>query len=468
MAGIGFNLRALSQHHSILAPFISLAHAAWASSGPLVLTAVCLLVVQLLAVERIPAGELTLFRAVLTYASMIALITASPIGLVVTRLVADSIYLALPTRIPALLAGATICAASLTGTAGIFVWSAFVALPANEAISAWILTQSFALLWIPAIVSGTLKDYVGVTGGFLVGALLASSVAMLLAQDELSTCAMMWSMSVANVTTALWLSARVLFAYPKLPTNAVEGAHSIARGLWQFPLLSLGAAMGALGIWVDKWVLWSSDLGRTVAVGLVYAPVYDSAMFIAFLVIVPALAVFIIYMETDLQVHVARFLSHLLNQGTLHEIQKAADRVGSTFRASLLHLFLVQAAMTACVMISLPLIVEALGMQFRQIPVLRLGLLGSLFHLLFLICSSVLLFINRQIAYCVLQIVFFLMNGLLSWAFLRLGSDLTAMGYFATTTTCGIGAYLWLDRTLRNLVYLTFAGVRPLPTTLNA
>ena len=281
--------------------------------------------------REIPAGELTLFRAVLTYASMIALITASPIGLVVTRLVADSIYLALPTRIPALLAGATICAASLTGTAGIFVWSAFVALPVNEAISAWILTQSFALLWIPAIVSGTLKDYVGVTGGFLVGALLASSVAMLLAQDELSTCAMMWSMSVANVTTALWLSARVLFAYPKLPTNAVEGAHSIARGLWQFPLLSLGAAMGALGIWVDKWVLWSSDLGRTVAVGLVYAPVYDSAMFIAFLVIVPALAVFIIYMETDLQVHVARFLSHLLNQGTLHEIKKLPTELEALF-----------------------------------------------------------------------------------------------------------------------------------------
>jgi hypothetical protein len=38
------------------------------------------------------------------------------------------------------------------------------------------------------------------------------------------------------------------------------------------------------------------------------------------------------------------------------------------------------------------------------------------------------------------------------------------MGYFAAAMTCGVIAYFWLDRTLRDLVYLTFASARSTPS----
>jgi len=464
MAGIGFELRILSRRHSIGGPLVSLGHATWLSSGPLVLTAVGLLAIHLLTFNRVPASEFTLFTVMLTYASILALITASPIAVLVTRLVADCVYQGRQADIPPLFVGTLACAALAAAMAGALIWGVLLVLPASVAVSAWALSQSIALLWVAVIFLGTLKDYAGVTGAFLAGVLVSVSTALMLRRLGLDIGGMMWSMTAGNMTTSLWLAARILFAVPGLRVDPLSGLQRIYRGLRRFPLLAVGAATGALGIWIDKWVMWSSSLGQTVSAGLLYAPIYDSAMFASFLIIVPALAAFIIHVETELYTRLRRFLSRVLNHGTLDEIEREAESLGVTIRASMFHLFIVQAAITACAILALPLIVEMLGMPFRQIPVMRLGLLGSLFHLLFLLCCSVLLFINRQTAYCALQILFLALNGLLTWIFVQFGPDLSGMGYFAAAITCGAIAYFWLDRTLRDLVYLTFASARSIPS----
>lgn len=245
---------------------------------------------------------------------------------------------------------------------------------------------------------------------------------------------------------------------PSKPADPFLGVRNICRGFSRFPLLAIGVAAGTTGIWADKWVMWSSHAGTTVVSGLVYAPLYDSAMFMSFLVVVPALAAFIIHVETGLYTNLTRFLDLVLQNGTLEEIQAAADRLSLLIRSSVLHLFIVQAAVSVCAILALPLIVQTFGMQFRQIPIMRLGLLGSVFHLLFLLCCSVLLFINRQRAFCALQVLFLAFNGAATWAFLQLGPDYAGMGYFTAAVCCGLTSYFWLDRTLRDLVYLTFAS----------
>lgn len=458
MAGIGFELRTLSNQHSIASPLVSLAHATWVSSGPLILTAVGLLTVQLLTSDRAGAFEITLFRVSLTYASMLALISASPTAVIVTRLVADCSYDRNYDDIPTLLIGALSLAALVTGITGAAFWSMQFALPPDVAISAWALSQSIALLWATTVFSGTLKDYVGVTEAFLAGIIVLAGAAAVLAQCRMDAAGMTWCMSAGNMTTSIWLAARASVSLPSKPADPFLGVRNICRGFSRFPLLAIGVAAGTTGIWADKWVMWSSHAGTTVVSGLVYAPLYDSAMFMSFLVVVPALAAFIIHVETGLYTNLTRFLDLVLQNGTLEEIQAAADRLSLLIRSSVLHLFVVQAAVSVCAILALPLIVQTFGMQFRQIPIMRLGLLGSVFHLLFLLCCSVLLFINRQRAFCALQVLFLAFNGAATWAFLQLGPDYAGMGYFTAAVCCGLTSYFWLDRTLRDLVYLTFAS----------
>jgi len=192
MAGIGFELRALSNRHSIASPLVSLAHATWVSSGPLILTAIGLLTVQLLTFERAGAFEVTLFRVSLTYASILALISASPTAVIVTRLVADCIYDKNYDDIPTLLIGALSLAALVTGIVGVVFWSAQLALPPDLAIAAWALSQSIALLWVTTVFCGTLKDYVGVTEAFLAGVIVLAGTAAVLAQYQPDAAGMTW------------------------------------------------------------------------------------------------------------------------------------------------------------------------------------------------------------------------------------------------------------------------------------
>jgi uncharacterized membrane protein len=58
----------------------------------------------------------------------------------------------------------------------------------------------------------------------------------------------------------------------------------------------------------------------------------------------------------------------------------------------------------------------------------------------------------------VLQLAFLALSGAFTLLCLQLGPDFSGMGYFAAATACGLAAYLWLDRVLRDLVYLTFAS----------
>lgn len=272
MAGIGFELRTLSSRHSIASPLVSLAHATWVSSGPLILTAIGLLTVQLLTFDRAAAFEITLFRVSLTYASILALVSASPTAVLVTRLVADCIYDKSYDDIPALLIGALSLAALVTGIIGVVFWSAQLALPPDVAIAAWALSQSIALLWVTTVFCGTLKDYVGVTEGFLAGVIVLAATAAVLAQDRPDAGAMTWCMTAGNMTTSLWLAARASLTLPSRPADPFLGTRNIFRALSRFPLLAIGVAAGAVGMWADKLVMWSSHAGTTVVAGLVYAP----------------------------------------------------------------------------------------------------------------------------------------------------------------------------------------------------
>src|SRR5262245_446181 len=123
-----------------------MSHATWVSTGPLVLTAVGILAVHLLTFDRMPAYEFSLFSVTLTYASILALITASPLAVLVTRLVADRIYLGRHDDILPLFFSAVASAALCAAVAGVIVWGALLALPMRLAVSAWALSQSIAIL----------------------------------------------------------------------------------------------------------------------------------------------------------------------------------------------------------------------------------------------------------------------------------------------------------------------------------
>ncbi len=108
-----------------------------------------------------------------------------------------------------------------------------------------------------------------------------------------------------------------------------------------------------------------------------------------------------------------------------------------------------------------PAIVESLNLQYRQIAILRYGALGSVFHFIFIAATSMVVFFDRRIVYCILQVMFFVLNLALTLLTISWGEDYYGVGYFAAALISGAIALLVADSTFTRLNYLTFIGNNP-------
>ena len=82
-------------------------------------------------------------------------------------------------------------------------------------------------------------------------------------------------------------------------------------------------------IWADKFIFWFNPLtGETVIPPLRSSPIYDLPIFLAYLSIVPGMAVFLVRIETDFAVHCERFYTGIIRGATLEQDTKHKDRYG--------------------------------------------------------------------------------------------------------------------------------------------
>ena len=107
------------------------------------------------------------------------------------------------------------------------------------------------------------------------------------------------------------------------------------------------------------------------------------------------------------------------------------------------------------------MLIEALGMQFSQIAILRYGALGVVFQFVFIAATSLLLFFDRRWLFCLLQLLFFVLNAGLTTLTIWWGVDSYGIGFFLAALLASIAGWLLLTATFRDLNYLTFVGNNP-------
>src|SRR5262249_26008534 len=142
-------------------------------------------------------------------------------------------------------------------------------------------------------------------------------------------------------------------------------------------------------------------------------------------------------------------------------IQGHGRRLRDETIASLSAVTVPQLVICALVALSAPFVVDALDMQFRQVGTLRLGVIGAAFQFLFIPCSSLALYFDRQLVFFALQTVFLVLNAALTWALLAVGPNYLGLGFLAASAISALIAYLVLARTLYRLDYLTLIANNP-------
>jgi polysaccharide biosynthesis protein PelG len=460
MAGIGFELRRLSRQDTISSAVASAGHAAVIAAGPWLFTIFALASITLATDQIAGLAVLSNFRAIVIYAFALSLVFSAPATIVATRLVGDALWLKQPERVRSLLLGAYVVTLLpvLVGL-GFLLLAIRSSLPVGLVLSAGTLLVS--LIWIALAFCGAIRDYTGVTLSFLVGLGVSLFATVAVAIFGYSEVGMAWGFISGLTVTLFGLTSRVFDTFPHPVVRPQDGIRSIVTGMGTFAPLVAGAVAGTAGVWIDKWVFWLSPVGERLGSGLLHAPLYDSTMFIASLGIIPSLSSFVMNLETGFFERYQNYYGTISGNGTLRQIEDARQRLARYTLDNLALIAVSQAALTAIIVLTAPIIINGLGLQYRQIAILRYGTLGAVFQFIFIAATSMLLFFDRRYLYVLLQALFLVLNGGLTWLSLSLGEDYYGVGYFAASMIGAAVAYRLAERTFAALNYLTFIGNNP-------
>jgi polysaccharide biosynthesis protein PelG len=460
MAGIGFQIRKLARQETLSSVVAAAGHAAVIAAGPWLFTIFSLASITLLTDRVAGVAVLSDFRAVIIYAFASSLVLTAPVCIVTTRLAADALWLKRPQDMPTLMFGGFLVALIPT-VLGVLVIEVYLGLALPVLLALLAGSCLVALIWIAIVFCGAIRDYRGVTTSFLLGAIVSLVVCVTAAIRGFEAPGLAWGFISGLTVTFFGLVSRVLATFPQPVSDPLAGVRAILQGLVRYWQLSLGALLATIGLWVDKWVFWLSPVRDTVRSGLLHAPIYDSSMFISSLIIIPSLAALVVRLETGFFERYQNYYSTIGSHGTLNQIEKTRSRLASYTLDHLTLITAVQAGFTGLVVLVAPGIIDMLGMQFRQITILRYGAMGSVFQFVYIAATSLLLFFDRRNLFLAVSALFCALNAGLAVLSIRLGEDYYGTGYFLACLVAGVVSFALLVSTLRRLNYLTFIGNNP-------
>jgi polysaccharide biosynthesis protein PelG len=460
MAGIGFELRKLSGKETLSSVVAAGGHAAVIAAGPWLFTIISLGIISLSVERWVGLQALTSFRAIIIYAFATSLVFTAPVTMVATRLVADALWSKNIACVRTLLFAA-FALALVAVSIGVIALVAYFRLPSDLAVALAACTAIVALIWVALGFCGAVRDYASVTRSFALGLVVAVVATMLAAMAGAGAAGMVLGFASGLTITFLGLTMRILATFPEPVTDLMGGIRMMLNGLVSYRSLALGAAAGAMAVWIDKWVFWFSGVGESVNGGLVHAPLYDGAMFIASLVIIPSLASFVSKLETDFFERYQRYYGSIKSHGTIQQIEAARVDLAAHTLDTLVLITIAQVGMCAVLIMTAPMVIGALNLQFRQIAILRYGALGAVFHFVFIAATSFLLFFDRRWLYLGLQCLFLTLNLVLAIATVMLGQEYYGVGYFLACLISSVLAYILVTSTFQHLNFLTFIGNNP-------
>ncbi|MFC3226861.1 exopolysaccharide Pel transporter PelG [Marinibaculum pumilum] len=456
MAGIGFVLEKLMRQDDLTGVLRGIAYAAVIATGPWLITVFSLAAVTLLVHYGTASLEVRLFHSVIIYNFSASLVMTGPIALVTTRFLADRIFLGKVEPVPAtLLTGSAACY-GLALLIGIPFYGFVCDLPLTTALAAIVNLAAVCGIWYVGVFLSALRDYRTIFIAFLVGLTVGAVTAIALSRWY-GTDGMLFGFSTGIVVLVFIAKAKILAEYPY---KFVEPFAVLPYFRTYWPL-ALGGLVFNAAVWIDKWIMWFAPERVVVGGALATHPYYDGAMFLAYLTVVPSLAMFLVSVETAFFRVYQRFYRAIAFHATYAEIEDNRLRIVRTLATSSRDIAILQAAVTMLALFLAPAVIELTASSFQQIGILRFGILGAYFQAMLLFLSTLLAYFDLRLPNLGLQTLFLVTNGLFTLASLEGGFEYYGYGFFASTVvTCAVG-FVVLSHALSRLPYLAFIGSNP-------
>lgn len=454
MAGIGFTLRKLASRDDLFGVARAFTHAAFASCGPWLFTVLALAGITMFYSEYFAADQLLNFRVIVIYNFAFSLVLSAPVFMVITRYLADYIHFQDVTRTPSILIGSIALLILIEAPAAAWFYFAYVDLPLTLRLSAFANLFLITAVWLLGVYLTALKDYRSVTRAYLIGMVLAMFLGLLF-KSEYGDAGMLNGFSLGLAFIVFSLAAKVFAEYPYKFAEPFSMMHYF-RKYWE---LAVAGIFYNAAIWVDKWIMWFAPESWVLQSKMRMYPDYDSAMFFAYLTIVPAMATFVFNVETNFFERYRRFYADILNHAPLKKIFQNHSKVIESVVDGARNFIVIQGMLTFLAVALAPKIFDLLNINYTQIGMFRLGVLGAFFHVLALFGQIILSYFDHRRQVMWIQGFFLLSNTVLTlWIMLdsSFGYPFYGYGYFLSSVLTFILTGMALFAHIRELPYHAF------------
>lgn len=347
MAGIGFELRKIYERKTLASSVWGSIYATMAIIGPSVLFAMLLLTLKfLMDIFGIEELKSIFFISSFTYIFLISILVSSLFNTILSRYISDCIFVKKEDDICASMFGVLAMGSVVSG---IVVFVLCLGMYFNDGIPIKFLIVYY---WLGVLATNTynlityvsaLKEYKEVTISYFISLVVAIPMFLLLYKIfnvEIVFAAYI-ALSIGFFLANILLVYCCIKAFGK-PSNKYFSFLSYFK---RFPKLLLSGFSYMLGFYISTIIYWIfSDMSTKVSIFRT-APEYDMAMFMAIVVNMPALVIFVVKVETEFFDKYVAYLS-ALNNGAYSLIEKERNNMINIIRLQLFYVYEVQLIVT--------------------------------------------------------------------------------------------------------------------------
>lgn len=452
MAGIGFELRKLLQRDSYAGLLKAYAYAGVISSGPWVLSIVGILLVGMIAAGSAADREVTRFQVMVTWLILCSLVLTGPIQLSFTRWVADRLFERRRDLIVPNFLGALLLVLAGCGTLGLL--AAALLFPGQGNLLRVLIGSGLAVLgsiWLTTIFLSGMKQYGAIVLLFLLGYGVT-----VLASLGLRRFGLEGLLGGFVLGQFVLLAGMLMMVLRTLPTERMIAFAFLRRGAMYGTLVWVGVLYN-LGVWADKLVFWlSPEVSQPIIGPLRASIIYDLPAFLAYLAIIPGMAVFLVRIETDFVEYYERFFDAVREGGSLDQIRHLRDEMVFTIRQGLYEILKIQGITTVLVMVLAPRVLDWIGISHLYLPLLYLDVVAASLQVVLLGLLNIFFYLDRRRVVLGLTVLLLALNTGLSWLTLQLGAAYYGYGVALAMMITVFVAMLALESRLHRLEYETF------------
>jgi uncharacterized membrane protein len=453
MAGIGFEFRKLLQKDSYWGIFQAYGYSGVVSSGPWILSIIGILIVGIYSAGIVkPSIAVVQFQVSITYLFMASLILTGIVQLAYTRYAADRLFenrvdLVTPTFNGLLMV--VVLASGIVGTVAVFFL-----FPDQSNFYRLLMLGAYVILcciWCCTIILAGLKQYKVIVAMFGVGYIIVVGGALLLRP---------WGMEGLLLGFVLGhfvlLMGMLMMIFRNYPSPSFIGFDFLDRRRIYISLAFTGLFYN-LGIWIDKIMFWyNPDTGESIVGLLHHSVIYDLPVFLAYLCIMPGMAVFLVRMETDFVDLYQKFYDAVREGGSLDYLNEIRDEMVFAVKQGIFEIIKIQGITVLIVFIAGPALLRWAGISELHLPLLYVQVVGASLQVVFLGLLNVFFYLDKRAIVLILTLAFVLLNVALTALSFFLGPAYYGYGYAVSLLVCVLVAMQWLERRLSRLEYDTF------------